>query len=833
MKKFKKAFLLTAVVLTVLLCFVFSVSAADGSGKCGENVFWSFDVETKTLTISGTGPMDDFELVGTDDIDGFVYSTSPFDVEGGIIDTVIIEEGVTSVGTLAFYDFNIENLIVADSVKIIKDSAFYENTRLKTLNLGNGLEVIETSAFYYCRRALESVVLPESLTTIKGNAFGCCNALKEVQISKNLSNVSGYAFSDCDKLEKFIVDEENPYLCDIDGVLFSKDKKILVCYPEGKEGTSYSVADGVTDIGTGAFYYNSVLKEVILPDSLLNIGDSAFFRCQFEEIALPEGLINIRDRAFYLGNLKEIILPESLEYLGIDAFGACPITEVVIPLKVKSIDSTVFIGCKKLEKITVDEANEYYCNDSLGVLYNKDKTELVKYPDGNKCSAYVIPDGVISIAEEAMYSPVTLKTLTVPVSVEKIGRGGFNLYSVKDVYYKGTQGQWDAISGNVFLPNAAIHYNYNPDKLGRPEFVNATSASYAVKLEWKRVPDALGYRIYMKTADGWKALRNTTCDYYTKGGLEPLTEYTFAVRAGKKVDGKTVLADSYTTVTVKTKPAEPPAPEKITVIPGNREVTLKWNPCEGATGYRIYDRVAHSNPWSYETSYEWVVIASSITTTSYTVKNLEPGQQECYAVRPYNKTGNEVTWGKYTVIFASPIPGTIPGVTAEQNTSAIRLTWKSARAEGYRIYYKSGNQWKVAVSEAKGLSHTFTGLKPGAKYTFAIRPYREYDGKYYWADYTEYTTATKPEAVTVKVNSPSKGKLTLTWNAVRGAEGYQVFYKTGNGSYQYYNTYTNVKNLTFTGLKSGTKYTFAVRAGVRTDGGNIFGGYKEVPVTVK
>ncbi len=77
MKRFRKAFLLTAVVLTVLLCFVFSVSAADGSSKCGENVFWSFDVETKTLTISGTGAMDDYELISDGAIEEWVYCTAP------------------------------------------------------------------------------------------------------------------------------------------------------------------------------------------------------------------------------------------------------------------------------------------------------------------------------------------------------------------------------------------------------------------------------------------------------------------------------------------------------------------------------------------------------------------------------------------------------------------------------------------------------------------------------------------------------------------------------------------------------------------------------------
>lgn len=835
MKRFRKAYLLTVVVLTMLLCFVFSASAADGSGKCGENVFWSFDVEAKTLTISGTGPMDDYELISDGAIEEWVYCTAPFDVEGGIIDTVIIEDGVTSVGTLAFYDFNIKNLIIADSVKVIKESAFYENTRLKTLNLGNGLEVIEESAFYYCRSALESVVLPESLTTIEGGAFGYCTALKEVQISKNLSDVSAFAFSNCDKLEKFIVDEENPYFCDIDGVLFSKDKKTLVCYPEGKEGVTYSVPDGVTDIGKGAFSGNYVLESVTLPDSLLNIGNGAFYKCKLGTIDLPEGLLSIGNHAFGYGNIKEIVFPESLETIGNRAFESCDLTEVAIPSNVKYIGSTAFSFCEKLERITVDEANEYYCSDSFGVLYNKDKSELIKYPDGITASAYVIFDGVSSIAEEAVYDTKFLKTITIPTSVKKISRYGICSSSFIDVCYKGTKEQWDAIdiaAGGTGWHKATLHYNSNHEIIGRPESVTAIVYGRGLILEWTRVPDVYGYRVYMKTENGWKHLGDTTFTYFRVSLLEPLTEYTFAVRAGRKIDGKNVLSDTYTVFTTKTVVS---APANLKATQTTSEIKLTWTPSEGATGYRIYRQIV-KGPWNgtfwvgYD--YEWEVVVSSVTTNSCTIKNLKPGHTETYAVRPYTKNGSEVKWYEYTTIETATKPPKTK-VSAIQNTTAIKLSWEKSPTSYYRIYYKSGNKWKVAKEEVGNSYHIFTDLKPGSKYTFAVRPYIEIDGVYIWGEHTEFTTATKPAAVSAKVTSPSKSKLTLTWNAVSGAEGYQVFYKTGNGAYKYYNTYSNVKNLTFTGLKSGTKYTFAVRAGIRTSGGNIFGGYKEVPVTVK
>ena len=169
-----------------------------------------------------------------------------------------------------------------------------------------------------------------------------------------------------------------------------------------------------------------------------------------------------------------------------------------------------------------------------------------------------------------------------------------------------------------------------------------------------------------------------------------------------------------------------------------------------------------------------------------------------------------------------------------QNTSAIRLTWtKCAGATGYRIYYKSGNTWKICLNATTATSHTFTGLKAGSKFTFAVRPYIIADGTVIWSDYTQFTTATKPANPAVKVTSPSKGKISLAFGAVNGADGYQVFYKTGNGAYKLYNTFGKTGTLNFSNLKSGTKFTFAVRAGIKTSGGNIFGGYREVSVTVK
>lgn len=179
-------------------------------------------------------------------------------------------------------------------------------------------------------------------------------------------------------------------------------------------------------------------------------------------------------------------------------------------------------------------------------------------------------------------------------------------------------------------------------------------------------------------------------------------------------------------------------------------------------------------------------------------------------------------------------PEKISKVSATQTSSTIKLTWSASKgATGYRIYYKSGSSWKVAVSSTTATSHTFKNLKAGARFTFAIRPYIKTNSGVVWASYTSFKASTVPVNPTIKVASPSKGKVTVSWNAVNGADAYQLWYKTGNGSYKLYKTYDSVKNLTFKNLKSGTKYTFAVRAVIKIDGSNVRSGYKAVAVTVK
>ena len=112
----------------------------------------------------------------------------------------------------------------------------------------------------------------------------------------------------------------------IDGVLFNKTEKKLVCYPYGFTATEYQVPKGIRSIGDYAFYSCKSLTAITLPEGLTSIGDSAFIGCRsLAAITLPESVTSIGELAFSsCSSLTAITLPESLESIGTDAFADCP-----------------------------------------------------------------------------------------------------------------------------------------------------------------------------------------------------------------------------------------------------------------------------------------------------------------------------------------------------------------------------------------------------------------------------------------------------------------------------------------------------------------------------
>ena len=270
-----------------------------------------------------------------------------------------------------------------------------------TLAISGEGEMADMSNSYYGSYDILRVEISEGVTSIGNYAFYNCSSLANIEIPGSVTSIGDFAFSSCSSLSSINVSKNNEIYSSIDGVVFSKDKKELIIYPAGK-GNVYEIPEGITSIGNNAFWGCSSLESIVIPESVTSIGDWAFCDCSsLTSIVIPKSVTSIGDYAFAeCASLESIVIPESVTSIGNFAFQYCSsLTSIEIPSSVTSIGEGAFYNCSSLSSINVSENNEIYSSID-GVLFSKDKKELVSYPAG-KGNVYEIPESVTSIGEEA------------------------------------------------------------------------------------------------------------------------------------------------------------------------------------------------------------------------------------------------------------------------------------------------------------------------------------------------------------------------------------------------------------------------------------------------
>ncbi len=187
--------------------------------------------------------------------------------------------------------------------------------------------------------------------------------------------------------------------------------------------SSVSIPNGVTDIGDKAFEHCRSLENITLSNSVISIGSSAFEECTgLMSITLSDNVMRIGDAAFKgCTGLMDITIPDSVTSIGDSVFSECTgLTSITIGSGITDMDTYIFNQCSNLCSISVSENNDVYRSVN-GVVFDKNMTSLIKYPQKKPEDTYEIPDGITSIGDYAFWSCTGLTSITIPDSVTSIG----------------------------------------------------------------------------------------------------------------------------------------------------------------------------------------------------------------------------------------------------------------------------------------------------------------------------------------------------------------------------------------------------------------------------
>ena len=300
---------------------------------------------------------------------------------------------------------------------------------------GVKVTAIGDNAFFGCD-SLISLTIPDNITTIGDNAFAMCSSLTSVRIPSGVINIGANPFAACDKLTEIIVSPDHLFLTTIDGVLFDRLDRRLICYPCAFTAETYTVPGGTGIIGEEAFFGCSSLTSVTIPEGVTTIELFAFYECRsLTSVTIPDGVTVIRPAAFYnCSSLASVTFPDSLTTIGVGAFMGCSsLTSVTIPDSVTDIYSNPFPDCKRLSSINISRNHPVLASVD-GVLFNKPDNRLICYPCGLTAESYTVPDGTKIIDYMAFFRNQNLTSVTIPDSVTSIGENAFSIMNENDEY---------------------------------------------------------------------------------------------------------------------------------------------------------------------------------------------------------------------------------------------------------------------------------------------------------------------------------------------------------------------------------------------------------------
>ena len=451
--------LLFAALLLLALCI--GASAAGTSGKCGPSAYWSFDSSTGTLTISGSGAMNDYE-----------YGDYPWMDYRDSIQTIVIGDQITQIGRYAFTGTACSTIKFGKNVRSIGERAFLECRNLNgDLTLPDSVQTIGAGAFQGCEKLSGDLTIPDSVVEIGEGAFRDCKNLNgTLTLGKNLRTIGKEAFSGCAFTGSLTIPEGVTEIADSAfgaGIPLKKYGMFTgtLTLPStlktiGASAFSYAdfsgellIPDGVTSIGANAFEecdgFGGTLS---LPDSVKTVGEWAFYLCKgFTGLKLSAGLTKIEKLSFaHMYGLKtEVVIPEGVTEIGESAFQCSHMPSVRFPSTLKKIGKEVFyfsLNCK----IAFPDGLEVIEDEAFALC--------------NVKSAVILPASIKSIGKKAFdsdwsygkHNDIPLGAYFLGAAPQLVGTGNANCSFPSDWtlnYLPGTSG-WmgDTYEGYKIVP---------------------------------------------------------------------------------------------------------------------------------------------------------------------------------------------------------------------------------------------------------------------------------------------------------------------------------------------------------------------------------------------
>lgn len=394
----------------------------------------------------------------------------------------LVEANLSSAGEIGEWAFasckSLKTVILSDKLSAINESLFNQCESLESITIPESVTEIQPGAFNFCT-SLVTIDIPDKVTEIGRRSFGDCYKLISVELGQSVVNIDEKGFENCTSIYDIVnrsalnivagstdhgqialyatnISKDKSGLVAVGDYLFViyDENAILAAYiGDDTELTLPSAPGGIEyKIGNSIFKYNKSITSVIIPEGVTAIGDDAFFQCNnLTEVSLPNSLISIGYRSFAVTKVRSIIMGDNVISIGNEAFLNSRLEEIRLSSNLKTIGWKAFYGCDKLTSIDIPAGVTEIGEEAFSTC--------------SSIVSFVIPDGITRIGKDLLRGCKSLTSVVIPKSVTYIDEAFYSCKSLKTIYFKGSEEEWEAIEkmhNNNLWSKVTIVYNYNP-----------------------------------------------------------------------------------------------------------------------------------------------------------------------------------------------------------------------------------------------------------------------------------------------------------------------------------------------------------------------------------